>query len=59
MQESCKEDVQYTYTRTQVISQNQEVVNPLVQPQEASNAGATFSTDGKINAAPQQATTTR
>lgn len=48
-QPSCKENVTYEYTKAQVISYNEPVVNPLVQPGEPSNIGADFSTNGKIN----------
>jgi len=32
-----------------VISQNEPVVNPLVQPGQASNAGGDFGTNGQVN----------
>jgi hypothetical protein len=48
-QRSCKENISYNYKKTAIVSYNEPVVNPLVQPGPASNAGANFSTDGKIN----------
>lgn len=57
-QNSCQEAIVYEYTRTQVISENEAKVDPLIQPQPAINNGANFSTEGKINETPT-ATTTR
>ncbi|MCX6822986.1 MAG: hypothetical protein NTX91_03220 [candidate division SR1 bacterium] len=49
VQNSCKEDVNYDYTKVDVVSYNQPVVNPLVQPGQASNAGGDFGTNGQVN----------
>ena len=57
-QNSCQENIQYEYTRTQVVSNNLKPVDPLIQPQPAPNDGASFSTNGKINET-ATATTTR
>jgi len=48
-QDACKEDVSYEYSKVQVISQNEPVVNPLVQPTSPSNAGGNFGTNGQVN----------
>jgi len=49
IQQSCREDITYDYTQVEVISYNEPVVDPLVQPSEASNAWANFSNEWKIN----------
>ena len=56
-QRSCKENVTYSYQTAPIVSYNQEVINPLVQPDPAVNSGATFSTQGKINGTLQPITT--
>jgi hypothetical protein len=39
-----------------VVSYNQQIINPLVQPGPASNASGSFSTQGKLNETLQPAT---
>ncbi len=58
IQRSCKEDVVYVYTKAEVISYNQKVLNEYIQPTAPVNSWAEFNTEGKINTT-QTATTTR
>jgi len=58
IQSSCKEDIVYTYTKTQVVSYNQKVLNPYIQPTAPVNQWANFDTQWKINTT-QTPTTTR
>ncbi len=49
-QASCKEDIEYEYTRVKVISYNNKKPGELIQnPEYAKNDSAEFDTDGKIN----------
>lgn len=60
VQSSCKEDVEYKYTRVRAISYNERKVSDLVQtPKYAKNDGAEFDTDGKINPESREPQTSR
>lgn len=48
-QNACKENISYEYTKAEVISYNEPVINPLVQPSDPSNAGGDFGTNGQVN----------
>jgi hypothetical protein len=47
-QNSCKDDLVYSYKKVQAISYNQKVLNEYIQPNEAPNKWADFTNDGKI-----------
>jgi hypothetical protein len=49
-QASCKEDIEYQYTRVTVISHNTNKLGEFIQtPNSAKNDSAIFTNDGKIN----------
>jgi len=48
-QNSCKDDMVYTYKTEEIISYNQKVLNEYIQPNTAPNVWAEFDTEGKIN----------
>lgn len=48
-QSSCKENMVYEYRKAEVISYNQKVLNEYIQPSAPANAGAEFTTQGKID----------
>ena len=48
-QGSCKEDVNYSYRETEVVSYNQKIINEYIQPTSPVNAWAEFNNEGKIN----------
>lgn len=56
VQKECDEHITYNYHKAEVISYNQKVLNEYIQPTTSPNAGATFTTNGKID--PQDTTTT-
>lgn len=56
-QNSCKDDLLYSYKKIEPISYNQKIVNEYIQPNEAPNKWAYFSNDGKIGEEKAQTTT--
>jgi len=59
IQQSCKEDLKYTYTKVTPTAENDpNYVDPFLQPSEPSLSGAKFDTNGKITTSSSKPTDT-